>query len=183
MLADAFGSFFFVFLLLVRLDQAWQGSLVAWLLSIQAAFTAYRIIIRKHPEKSSPWQTEMLAWLSAIVPLGMIVSSKTSSWLAIPGLLLSIWSLVMLGGSFSISPANRGLVRNGPYRLLRHPMYAGELLSLIGQCLANFILWNCLLLALFGLFLYIRIAKEESIIGEYDRYAQVVKWRLLPLVW
>ncbi len=183
MFLEAFGSFFFVFLFFVRLDQAWQGSLIAWLLSLQAAITAFRIIYRKRATNFSPWQTEMLAWLSAIAPLGMIVSSKASSWLAIPGLLLSIWSLVMLGGSFSISPSNRRLVRNGPYRLLRHPMYAGELLSLIGQCLTNFIFWNCLLLALFGLSLYIRIAKEESIIGEYDRYAQVVKWRLLPLVW
>ncbi len=183
MFIEAFGSLFFVFLFLVRLDQAYQGSLIAWLLSLQAGITAFRIIYRKRAAKLSPWQMEILAWLSAITPLGMRVSSSIGSLLAIPGLLLSIWSLVVLGDSFSISPANRGLVRNGPYRLLRHPMYAGELLSMIGQCLANFVLWNCLLLALFGLSLYIRIAKEESIIGEYDRYAQVVKWRLLPLVW
>jgi protein-S-isoprenylcysteine O-methyltransferase Ste14 len=183
MLFEALGSFFFVFLLLVRLDQAWHGSAIAWLLSAQAAFTAFRIVFRKSTVRMAPWQIQSIAWLSAIAPLGAIASSDTGSLLAMPGLVLSIWSLDSLGSSFSISPSDRGLVQSGPYRILRHPMYAGELLSLAGVCVSQFLLWNWMVFAVFGVSIYMRIIEEESILTSYRPYTRAVPWRLIPFIW
>ncbi len=62
-------------------------------------------------------------------------------------------------------------------------MYAGELLSLLGLCLASPSIWNWTILAVFGASIYMRIIEEESIIENYYRYTRGVKWRLIPLVW
>src|SRR5258708_5425950 len=182
-LIEALGSFFFVFLFLVRIDQALQGSITAWFLAAQSALTAFLIIFRKPPQRTSPWPIEMIAWLSSIAPLGIIVSRTTTSLFVIPGLIFSIWSLIAIGDSFSIAPSERGLVQRGPFRLLRHPMYAGELYSMIAQCAANHVFWNFLILILFCVTLYMRIIEEESILNGYYRYTRVVRWRLLPGVW
>src|SRR3990172_456164 len=45
-------------------------------------------------------------------------------------------SLSTLGRSFGVVPADRGLVRHGPYRLVRHPIYAFEALFFIGYMAA-----------------------------------------------
>lgn len=42
--------------------------------------------------------------------------------------LLYLWSALTLGRSFAILPAARGLISKGPYRYIRHPIYASYLL-------------------------------------------------------
>ncbi len=53
------------------------------------------------------------------------------------GMAVSIYSLALLGRSFSIIPQARKLVQCGPYRLIRHPLYLGELLGLFGVVIAG----------------------------------------------
>lgn len=48
------------------------------------------------------------------------------------GVLLVLWGLVHLRRSFSVVPQARRVVRSGPYRWVRHPMYLGNLLTLAG---------------------------------------------------
>lgn len=181
--ADALGSFLFVFLLLIRMAQAWQGSAVALLLALQSALVAFRLVIRKDERQGSPWQIKVIAWVSAMLPLTAMVTGSAGAVFMVPGLFLSIWALVALGGSLSISPSDRGLVQSGPYRLIRHPMYAGELLALFGLCFANPMLWNWVILAVFGVSIYMRIVEEESILDGYHKYQQRVTWRLVPWLW
>src|SRR5262249_24431424 len=47
------------------------------------------------------------------------------------------WSLATLGRCFGLFPEARGLVRSGPYRMVRHPVYLGELVSAVGLLLAK----------------------------------------------
>ena len=72
--------------------------------------------------------------------------------------------MLALDRSFSVTPAKRKLVSDGPYRLLRHPMYIGESLSLAGILLGNFSCWNGLVLVLFLLSLIWRIWQEEVLL-------------------
>ena len=44
------------------------------------------------------------------------------------GLAMCVVSFFALGRSFGFAAANRGLVRRGPYALVRHPIYASYLL-------------------------------------------------------
>jgi len=70
-------------------------------------------------------------------------SAKTWLWIANAlvaiGLGFSAWARVWLGGNWSAEVTikqNHELVRSGPYALVRHPIYTGVLLSLIGTALS-----------------------------------------------
>lgn len=103
--------------------------------------------------------------------------------LQVAGILLQIVAKLVLGRSFGLLPANRGVVTRGPYRVVRHPIYLGYLVTHIGYVLYSFTVTNVLLFT--GLYLLQagRILREESVLCRddgYVRYATVVRWRLLP---
>jgi len=184
------GAFLLVILAIVR--AAWivrQGlSLLAVLLFAQAGLAALLMIFRRSANIAAPKWVEAVAWLSACLPLFFFVPPSGSFWqglLPVPGLALNLWALASLGTAFGISPARRGLVTEGPYHWLRHPMYAGELFSLIGGLVATFKLWNLVILLVFSASLIWRISREEQILGSngYPAYARHVRWRLVPGIW
>jgi protein-S-isoprenylcysteine O-methyltransferase Ste14 len=179
------GAFIFSFLFVVRMTQIAQSGeyFPGLLLAAQAGFAAFWMIFRKPASKESSWQVQLLAWTSAFVPLALNVSGQASLWLSIPGLLLMLWSFWSLGDAFSIAPAERRLVTEGPYRFIRHPMYAGEILSLFGLCLGSPSLWNWIVLSLFIFSVQTRISHEEVLFERYPIYAHFVKWRMIPGVW
>ncbi len=102
------------------------------------------------------------------------------------GLALMIVSIIFLNRSFGIAPAHRGLVTGGAYRLLRHPLYAGEIVFLAGYCLGyastrNWIVWLVVVAAQLA-----RIGAEENLLStdpDYRAYQARVRWRLVPGVW
>ncbi len=197
-LTDVFGSLLFILLFLARVDQGLHGSPLAWFLALQSSMVAFRIVFHRTSKKDSTVWVQWLAWLSALAPLATLTPNSSTlalgasarevvgvfpTILPLPGLALSVWSLFALGDSFSIAPSDRGLVLRGPYRFIRHPMYAGEVLALIGTCVSNSILWNWSVLFVFILTVYIRIIEEESVLQGYRNYTRLVSWRLVPYVW
>jgi protein-S-isoprenylcysteine O-methyltransferase len=107
------------------------------------------------------------------------------------GMVLRLWSVRVLAEHFtvdvSILPGHR-LVREGPYRLLRHPSYSGLLLSLLGFAVALADGAALLAVALPAAIAFSRrIRVEERVLheafpGEYPGYARQT-WRLLPWLW
>ncbi len=99
------------------------------------------------------------------------------------GLLVQIAAKLALWRSFGVVPANHGVKTGGPYALIRHPMYAGYIVSHIGFVLGYPLLQNALLyLATFGVQV-VRILREEAILHidpDYARYARRVRYRLIP---
>lgn len=96
-----------------------------------------------------------------------------------------IWAKLFLRRSFGIAPANRGVKKDGPYRFVRHPMYAGYLIAHIGVMV--------LMPSLFNLTVYIvgwwaqilRLKAEEDLLRQDPAYAEYmgqVRWRLIPSV-
>jgi protein-S-isoprenylcysteine O-methyltransferase Ste14 len=111
---------------------------------------------------------------ASIVEIGMLVQ--------LFGLMGMIWSVFSLGTSLGIAPADRGLVTSGPYRRVRHPMYAFELLFCLGYWLANLSWLNgAAWLALVALQVT-RAHREEQAIAGYDAYATQVRWRFIPYI-
>ena len=53
------------------------------------------------------------------------------------GLMIVVAGKVTLGRSFGLTPANRGIVSTGVYRIVRHPIYLGYLITHIGFVIAN----------------------------------------------
>jgi protein-S-isoprenylcysteine O-methyltransferase Ste14 len=99
------------------------------------------------------------------------------------GLAIAVGSLGTLGRSFGLVAANRGIKTGGPYRLVRHPLYAGGLLAFVGYAAENPSARNIVLLAVAIGSQLVRISEEERLLtadDEYRRYREAVRFRLVP---
>jgi protein-S-isoprenylcysteine O-methyltransferase Ste14 len=102
------------------------------------------------------------------------------------GLAFSISAKAFLRRSFGILPANRGVRRSGPYRLVRHPMYAGYVMTHAGFLISSFSLGNVAAYAICWTAMVLRIRAEEAILGldpAYRDYQAAVRYRLIPFLW
>jgi protein-S-isoprenylcysteine O-methyltransferase Ste14 len=59
-----------------------------------------------------------------------------SDVLLLAGVTWSVWSLCFLGRNLSMIAQARNVVDRGPYRWVRHPLYAGEIVSSLGLAIA-----------------------------------------------
>lgn len=103
----------------------------------------------------------------------------------VAGMTISALALVDLWDSFSIAPANRGVKTGGMYRIVRHPMYLGYIISLWSVALAQATVWNVVICVVFLLLTLFRIALEERVLCQdeaYRDYRRRVRFRLLPLI-
>ncbi|MFC3069168.1 methyltransferase family protein [Phenylobacterium soli] len=97
--------------------------------------------------------------------------------------LLNIAAKFSLNLSFGIAPANRGVQTGGVYAFVRHPMYLGYLILTAVFALMNPTGFNLALMAVGVAAQFERIRREERFLltdPDYRRYAQQVRFRLLP---
>lgn len=109
----------------------------------------------------------------------------------IGGMLFRWWSVRVLANYFTVDVTIRPdhqLIRNGPYRWLRHPSYTGALATFYGFALALGNVGSLLVIVLpvTAAFLW-RIRIEERVLSEafpaqYADYSRETK-RLLPYLW
>jgi protein-S-isoprenylcysteine O-methyltransferase Ste14 len=80
------------------------------------------------------------------------------------GLLLAVWARVYIGrnwGSPMSRKADPDLVRSGPYRWIRHPIYSGIILAMIGMVVALSLIWLVPAVILGGYFVYSATREER----------------------
>ena len=79
------------------------------------------------------------------------------------------------------------VISTGPYSLVRHPMYLGALILLLGTPLALGSLWGLLPLIPMTGVLAARLLDEEKVLTEklrgYREYCQTVRFHLVPFIW
>jgi protein-S-isoprenylcysteine O-methyltransferase Ste14 len=102
------------------------------------------------------------------------------------GLAICVWSFLALGRSFGFAAADRGLVRVGPYAVLRHPIYGAYLLLQGGYVLQSMSLRNVIVFLVASGFNVGRALVEDELLAgnpAYASYRAKVRWRLIPGVW
>jgi protein-S-isoprenylcysteine O-methyltransferase Ste14 len=76
------------------------------------------------------------------------------------------------------------VISTGPYAVVRHPMYVGGLLYLLGGPLALGSYWGLIPFAAIAPFLIWRLVDEEAFLSRnlpgYTKYREKVRWRLVP---
>jgi protein-S-isoprenylcysteine O-methyltransferase Ste14 len=138
-------------------------------------------------------------WLLPPALIALRVGEIEAGWLparvvglavGLAGVVLLVWACVLLGRLLVHEAAVRedhALIDRGPYRFVRHPVYAGYLALLLGSGVAS--LNVCLLLiwpiSLLGI--RIQAASEEQLLEErfgrdYERYVRRTG-RLVPRLW
>ncbi len=115
-----------------------------------------------------------------------VVFQLCSLTLMIVGISFALYSLMWLGRSFSVMPEARKLVTSGPYAIVRHPLYFGEEIAIIGLALQYFSL-TALAIVLFQIgFQFYRMHFEEQVMRntfpEYTEYEARVR-RLIPFIY
>jgi protein-S-isoprenylcysteine O-methyltransferase Ste14 len=145
------------------------------------------------------WVGLQVAFLCVAVATGVLGSEwppTTSDWLAVPGgvAVLAGAGLLVRGGfglgrqltPFPRPVANGVLRQDGVYGLVRHPMYGGALLLILGWALLSSPL-VLLPLGLAAVFLDAKRRREEAWLVEqhpdYAQYRLQVPRRFIPWVW
>lgn len=133
------------------------------------------------------WAVPILTLCAAMLlrPTVFIQNSVTfvSGILQYVGIAGIIISLLSLGRSFGIIPANRKVVRSGVYRFIRHPMYISEILFYTGFVVGNPTLRNMILIVLVLTGQIWRAISEEALLcsdPSYRVYMQRVRYRFIP---
>lgn len=166
----------FIFALIAGYRWYTSGLIFFGLLVVRDLAASWFLISRKpSKEKTDSRVIELIAYLSSGFPFIYLNSHYSlpqagliSSILAVIGFAISTLAVFDLGRSFGVSPANRGVVRTGLYRYVRHPMYTGYVISEFGFVLLNpfnFIFWGIST----GLY-FSRSRLENKILG-YSSYA------------
>jgi protein-S-isoprenylcysteine O-methyltransferase Ste14 len=88
-----------------------------------------------------------------------------------PGMSLILWGRLVLAKNYFVSTGlgaqlftEHQLVTNGPFAIVRHPMYTGLFLAALGSLLI-YSTWTTLLFAFFAPFIYFRARREEAVLA------------------
>jgi protein-S-isoprenylcysteine O-methyltransferase Ste14 len=120
------------------------------------------------------------------VPIWLMILSGT---IALAGYLMTYW--VMSANSYASRTIqvekDQRVVSNGPYRIVRHPMYLGAITSILFTPLALGSYWAVPAFALIIPVIVLRILNEEKVLhwelAGYSEYCEITRTRLIPLVW
>jgi protein-S-isoprenylcysteine O-methyltransferase Ste14 len=155
----------------------------AWdkvLAPLMAVSVGYPMVFVAGLDHRYNWSSEFPLWL---VVIGIILISL--------GYAFATWALAenRFFSSVVRIQADRGHVvcDSGPYRFVRHPGYAGNILALFGIVLALGSVWTLIPAAVASIIAVTRTALEDQTLQEelpgYRDYAQRIRYRLIPWIY
>ena len=116
----------------------------------------------------SGWALRCAASLDAACPVVFLIGGS-----------LAVISFLYLGHCFAILPAIRGTVTHGPFRVIRHPAYLGELVMILSCWLAAPRGPNIVPLLVAIPLVALRILTEEQVLSNSPAYVEYSRKRSL----
>lgn len=134
-----------------------------------------------YPRLPPPMNRVLFSRADCVLATGMLV--------CVFGLLVTLWARWTLAGNWSSDVTfkqGHELVRTGPYRFVRHPIYTGLLVMCLGSAIEIGRLHCLLSIAVVGFGFWIKLKQEERLMrrhfpNEYPAYQKQVK-ALVPFV-
>jgi protein-S-isoprenylcysteine O-methyltransferase Ste14 len=163
-----------------------QAGLLVFNLLVMILFV-FRREVRARGSHKSAWLAIATTYLpSAFLRPAEVGVPRLGELIQVAGIVMMLLAILSLNRSFGIAPAHRGLVSQGAYRVVRHPLYAAEMMTVGGYCLGFASVWNGAVWAAFAIGQLLRLRGEETLLcddAEYRAYQVQVPWRLVPGVW
>lgn len=148
---------------------------------------------------------KLIQLLASVVFIGTMILPSLDhrfSWSAVPlpivvaGDILTVLGFIIVflvfnentftAAAIEVVPGQM-VISTGPYAIVRHPMYAGALVMLLGTPLALGSWWGLSMFVLMLLVIAWRALEEERFLlknlSGYTGYCHVVRYRLVPFVW
>jgi protein-S-isoprenylcysteine O-methyltransferase Ste14 len=149
-----------------------------WLYTVPIIFAALVFVIPVHHP----------AWRVTLFP-DRVASYTIGTALLFLGMAISIWARVELGRNWSnvvTVKVGHELVRSGPYRWVRHPIYTGILVALAGSALAENFWCDLVIVPIVFTSFWIKLRLEEAWMrgqfgAAYDDYCARTT-RLIPFL-
>lgn len=150
-------------------------------------------LLRVDPrDRSTGWREIGVPLVGAALPFALLLTPPHPAipadtlanavifWLMTFGTALTVCGIWTLRRAFSITVEARELVSSGPYRLIRHPVYAGEMLTATAVTAWRFSWINLMLLAAFIAIQLLRARWEEQKLARalpgYGEFARGSRW-------
>ena len=183
---------FYTYFLVPIIKAVWHhGDLGASLLAFSETLVVALVFFRRPAQvlshRPGDW---VLAFGATLAPTlvrpgesGPSMLGSAAVLLMLLGVCVQVGSKSMLGRRFGVVAANRGICASGPYRVVRHPIYLGYLLTHIGFLCIYPSGWNATIYALAYCLMIPRIFAEERLLRcdpAYVAYCQRVRSRLIP---
>jgi protein-S-isoprenylcysteine O-methyltransferase Ste14 len=104
------------------------------------------------------------------------------------GLALAVWARLFIGRNWGMPMSEKAdpeLVTSGPYHRVRHPIYSGIILAMVGTAVAVSIYWLIAVALLGGYFVYSAVMEERYLTSQfpdaYPAYKRATKM-LIPFI-
>lgn len=211
-LAVAMGLLLFVFAGTTRYWQAWVYLSIftgATALTTRYLVTNDRALLERRmgggPTGEKRPAQRLIMWCTSIGFVALLVVPALDhgfGWSAVPLGVVASGDVLVVVGFYLISRVYREntftsatievaedqkVISTGPYAVVRHPMYAGGFLYLVGTPLALGSYWGLVPIAAMVPFLIWRLFDEEHMLATnlpgYAEYQRRVRYRLVPHVW
>lgn len=161
------------------------------LVVVVETFIAALFLLRAPAERANvtayAWLTSLGGTLTPLLLRPVAGGHDLPAWQLLQcfGGALTLLALASLRRSFALLPAVRAVRFGGPYRWVRHPIYAGYAVQLVGYVGSNVSVRNLAIVVVAIGFQILRVHEEERLLAtvpEYAAYMRRTRWRLLPLV-